>query len=81
MREIGARLDHLIIEAENPEGQARFLAGLLSMQASALPGGAWLAAGERRRGVYAPGHRNALACLALHFPSGPAALAAYRKRL
>lgn len=81
MKEIGAHLDHLVIEAENPERQAAFLADLLGMQASPLAGGAWLAAGEQRRVVYAPGKRNGLSCVAFHFPEGPAALAAYRARL
>lgn len=81
MREIGAHLDHLVIEAENPEAQARFMAGLMGMQATPLSGGAWLAAGEQRRLVYVPGRRNALECLAFHFPAGAAALADYRRRL
>ena len=80
MREIGAHLDHLVVESDNPERLAAFWADTLGMERMPLDGGAWLVAGDRRRLVFSAGAKQKLACLAFHFPD-KAALDAYRAKL
>lgn len=80
MREIGAHLDHLVVESDNPEKLATFWADVLGMQASPLAKGAWLCTGDKRRLVIAPGTKQKLACAAFHF-ADRAAMDAHKARL
>lgn len=80
MREIGAHLDHLVVESDNPERLAAFWSDLLGMESSPIANEAWLCTGDKRRLVIAPGARQKLSCAAFHF-ADRAALEAHRARL